>query len=57
MEDVVHESKSNGNCMRHNAVMERKDVDSGSVSKNAYDSSEFWAKEERTQRKEDDWGI
>ena len=22
MEDVVQESKSNGNCMRHNAVME-----------------------------------
>ena len=37
--------------------IKRIDVDSGSVSKNAYDSSEFWAKDERTQRKEDDCGI
>ena len=37
--------------------IKRKDVDSESVSKNAYDSSEFWAKEETTQRKEDDCGI
>ena len=28
--------------------IKRKDVDSGSMFKNAYDSSEFWTKEERT---------
>ena len=51
---------SSNQVVQFSAVMimiKRKDVDSESVSKNAYDSSEFWAKEERTQRKEDDCGI
>ena len=35
----------------------RKDVGTGSVSKNAYDGSEFWTEDGRTQKNEDDSSI